>query len=67
MNREAKKPPLSDFLTVGVSVEAVAAGEVSEGAPGGARGQPGEGGWGLGLSPGEDRGQKDSTILNIPV
>ena len=72
MNREAKNPPLSDFLIAG-NVDSGWVG-VSRGggiwaapeAPWGP-GQPWGERLGLGWLPEADRGQKDSTILKIPV
>ena len=71
MNKEAKNPPLSDFLIaggrgsgcVGVSGGGIWADPAAPGGPG----QPSGERLGLGRVPEADRGQKDSTILNIPV
>jgi len=75
LNKEAKNPPLSDFLIAGSEGRGDEGGEGGEGedgeGAGGAPawpGQPGGGGVGLGaVLPGGGLGQKDSTILKIPV
>ena len=71
MNKEAKNPPLSDFLIasargsglVGVSGGIIWADPAAHWGPG----QPSGERLGLGRVPEADRGQNDSTILKIPV
>jgi len=69
LKREAKNPPLSDFLIAGTEGWGGVgeSGGEDKGAAPGLAGQPWGGGVGLGWLPEAGRGQKDSTILKIPV